>query len=176
MQQNSIQPLEFYLRPGFLVAHDGDAVVRCVLGSSVAVAIYDRKRQFGGINHFVWPRAEGKSRSNVTYGNVAIPMLRKVLREMGSHSHDMEAMIFGGACQRHEYHAPEKSLGYENVNLTRRMLHRMGIPVISEDVGGCKGRKIMYHTRCNEAVILKVDSLRPWDWYDRNSDIQWDRV
>ena len=174
--QQSIQPLEFYLRPGFLVAHDGDAVVKCILGSAVAVALYDRLARIGGISHFVWPHAKDRRRSNVTYGDTAIPMLRKTLEDMGCHRTRLEAMVFGGACPRQQFSKSDASLGQENITLTRAILKRMNIPLVSEDVGGCRGRKILYHTRSNDAVILKVDTLRPWDWYERDSTIPWDRV
>jgi chemotaxis protein CheD len=39
------------------------------------------------------------------------------------------------------------------------------IAVVSEDTGGNMGRKVVYHTQRNEAVVYKVNNLRQGDWY-----------
>ena len=63
MGQQGIQPLEFFLKPGYIVAHSEDTLIRCVLGSCVAVTMYDPSQRVGGINHFVWPRVDEKSKA-----------------------------------------------------------------------------------------------------------------
>jgi chemotaxis protein CheD len=49
--------------------------------------------------------------------------------------------------------------------VARRVLTRNGIRVVSEDVRGAKGRKIVFHSNINEIAILKVDRIRRSDWY-----------
>jgi chemotaxis protein CheD len=53
--------------------------------------------------------------------------------------------------------------------MAKRILERQGISVTSEDVGGTKGRKLIYNTETNEAVVLKVERLREEDWYPYRS-------
>ena len=60
---------------------------------------------------------------------------------------------------------PEEDIGPQNVQVARKILQQQGIPITSEDVGGGKGRKLIYNTGTNEAVVLKVDRLREEDWY-----------
>ena len=38
------------------------------------------------------------------------------------------------------------------------------IPLVSEDVGGNKGRKVVFNTRTREALVLKVERIRKEDW------------
>jgi chemotaxis protein CheD len=40
-----------------------------------------------------------------------------------------------------------------------------GIKVISEDTGGNVGRKLVYNTLTNEAIIYRANKLRKGDWY-----------
>lgn len=39
------------------------------------------------------------------------------------------------------------------------------IKIISEDIAGNMGRKIVYNTERNEAIVYKVNKLRSGDWY-----------
>ena len=39
------------------------------------------------------------------------------------------------------------------------------IAIVSEDVGGRKGRKVVFNTNTNEIGVLKVEKLRVMDWY-----------
>lgn len=49
--------------------------------------------------------------------------------------------------------------------MARKFLAKHGIKIISEDTGGNMGRKIVYNTLTNEAIIYKVRQLRRCDWY-----------
>jgi chemotaxis protein CheD len=37
--------------------------------------------------------------------------------------------------------------------------------IVSKDVGGQKGRKVIINTDMNQTVVVKVDKLRVGDWY-----------
>jgi chemotaxis protein CheD len=175
--EHDLQPREFFLKPGYLVAHHEPLVVRCVLGTCVAVTLYDRGRAIGGINHFLWPRMDADEvKATVSYGDVAVRALLSVLRDMGACREDIEAQIFGGGAPPERFGRSERDLGMDNVEAARSILSRMRIPVVSEDIGGAKGRKLMYNTATNEAVVLKVDRLRASDWLDYGQDVDWDRM
>jgi chemotaxis protein CheD len=158
-----------------MVAHTDDMLVRTVLGSCVAVIMYDRQNCFGGINHFIWPKVEKDEKPSVMYGNVAIPALYRMLTKMGASKDSIEAQLFGGGRPSEKF-SDKKTLGDDNVKAAKSILKRMRVPVFSEDVGGCKGRKIVYNTKSNEALVVKVDNLRATDWYDYDQDVDWDRV
>ena len=59
----------------------------------------------------------------------------------------------------------DEDIGPQNVQMARKIFQQPGILITSEDVGGGKGRKHIYKTGTNEAVVLKVDRLREEDWY-----------
>jgi chemotaxis protein CheD len=85
----------------------------------------------------------------------------------GSKKKNLEAQIFGGAYNRV---ASFKDVGRENVRVARRILARQGIRVVSEDIGGEKGRKVIFDSVKNEVAVLKVDRLRKGDWHPYVSD------
>ena len=50
-----------YLHPGQLVASGDHVIVTTVLGSCVAVCLFDENAGVGGVNHFVLPAGAEKS-------------------------------------------------------------------------------------------------------------------
>ena len=74
----------------------------------------------------------------------------------------LETQIFGGA---YNPAISPKDIGHENITIARKILAREGLRVVSEDVGGEKGRKIVFNCPANEIAVLKVDKLRKGDWY-----------
>jgi chemotaxis protein CheD len=43
--------------------------------------------------------------------------------------------------------------------VARTILNHQGIQITSEDVGGSKGRKLIYHSDTNEAVVFKIERM-----------------
>jgi chemotaxis protein CheD len=72
---------------------------------------------------------------------------------------DLEAQVFGGG------DLPARTLGRENAEVALAVLRRKGVHVASIDVGGEKGRKIIYNTESNQVAVVKVDRIRESDWY-----------
>jgi chemotaxis protein CheD len=89
--------------------------------------------------------------------------LIRLMRAEGAGRDGLEGQIFGGGTQGTDH--SEADIGPQNVQVARKILMRQRIPITSEDVGGNKGRKLIYNTSTNEAVVLKVDRLREEDWY-----------
>jgi chemotaxis protein CheD len=54
--------------------------------------------------------------------------------------------------------------------IARKILAKERINITSEDVGGEKGRKIVFNTHTNEMAVIKVDKLRTVDWYPYEND------
>jgi len=164
--QDSDQALEaneYYLKPGFLFLTREPTVIYTVLGSCVAVCLWDRRNKIGAMNHFLYPRTADPAQATTRYGNVAVLTLIRLMRAEGAGRDGLEGQIFGGGTQGTDH--SEADIGPQNVQVARKILKRQRIPITSEDVGGNKGRKLIYNTGTNEAVVLKVDRLREEDWY-----------
>ena len=154
--------MSYFLEPDDIFVSPQPAVISTVLGSCIAVCLYDAKGRVGGMNHFQFPATRRQDQATARYGNVALPYLIRMILERGSKKNDLEAQIFGGA---HNREISPEDVGRENLTIARRLLAREGIRIVSEDVGGEKGRKIVFNTRDKEIAVLKVDQLRKGDWY-----------
>jgi chemotaxis protein CheD len=166
-ESNSLTPANYFLEPGFIFLAAKPTIISTVLGSCVAVCIYDRKRKVGGMNHFQLPFIDDKGKTTSLYGNVAtLALIRMMLYELSKTKH-LEAQLFGGA---YNPKVSPKDFGHENVMAARKVLASKKIRVVSEDVGGNKGRKIVFNTSTNEIGVFKVDKLRMGDWYPYEDD------
>ena len=166
MEQNSekLVPQDYFLKPGFIYLPNSPTTISTVLGSSVAVSLYDRSLKLGGINHFRFPYNERREKSTALYGNIAILTL---IRMMVSNISNLEAQIFGGALNP-KY--SNRDIGRDNFKIAKQILTTKKIKIRSEDIGGELGRKIIFNTSTCEIVILKVDRLRESDWYPYSGD------
>lgn len=152
----------YFLKPGYILVPVVPTVIATVLGSCVAVCLFDRDRKTGGMNHFQLPSTSRQEDATARYGNVATAALIGMMVDGGSSIKNLEAQIFGGAFQQATC---PKNIGQENIRVARVVLARKRIPIVSEDIGGERGRKIVYNTSSNEAVVIKVDKIRGEDWY-----------
>ncbi|TYT75035.1 chemotaxis protein CheD [Desulfobotulus mexicanus] len=153
----------YLLRPGFLFIPDEGTVISAVLGSCVAVALFDRKNKKGGMNHFLYPHAPDAKNATTFYGNVATSTLIRIfLKEQPSRKH-LEAMIFGGAV--HASMPQAQKVAEKNINIAQSLLEKAGITVSVADTGGNRGRKVIFDTLSGESLVYRVERLRSGDWY-----------
>jgi chemotaxis protein CheD len=164
MFENSDLPAttNYFLKPGYIFMPTEPTVVSTVLGSCVAVILWDRKRKTGGINHFQLPTCKNIEKPTARYGDASTLMLIRMMIQDGSKRKHLEAQIFGGA---YNNEISSKDVGRENIRIARRVLASHGIRVVSEDVGGERGRKIIFDAVLNEVAVLKVERLRKGDWH-----------
>lgn len=161
-KSNSLIHTNYFLEAGYLFLATKSTVISTVLGSSVSVCIYDRKRKVGGINHFQFPFTGKRNQATAKYGNVATIALIRMMVNNGSKIKHLEAQILGGAYNRK---VSPKNIGLKNIMAARKILIREMISIASEDVGGEKGRKIVFNTDTSEIAVIKVEKLRNKDWY-----------
>lgn len=152
---------DYYLAPGHVCFSVDPLVIRTVLGSCVAVCLWDRDLCQGGVSHFIQPWAHSRELATTEYGNAATVALLRLLEETGSRREHLVAQVAGGA-------KPDKSgaedIGHANIAAAQRILQRKGIPIASQDVGGTMGRKIIFDTYTGHLVVLKVHRVRDSDW------------
>ncbi len=140
---------KYYLYPSSIFASESAHVVDTILGSCVAVCLFDIKLKIGGINHYMLPYWNGEGLASPKYGNIANEKLLEKLMKLGSSKQNIVAKLFGGANQLNS----SINVGDRNVLVAREQLAEMGIRIISENVGGTIGRKIRFNTNTNEVLM-----------------------
>lgn len=134
-----------FLHPGHVLVSSIPLSVTTILGSCVAVCLWDEQRGVGGMNHFMLPMVAGFSASSARFGNVAMEELVIRLVEAGARLPYLRARVFGGACMFKQMQAPTH-LGAKNAEVALDFLSLRGIQVVQADTGGNRGRKLIFDT------------------------------
>ena len=129
--------------------------------------LIDRERKCGGMNNFRFPFTKDKSQSTALYGNVSTLMLIRMMLDNGSKRENLQAQLFGGAFNQE---ATPEDIGLQNIKAARTVLHRYDTRIVSEDVGGSMGRKVVFNTETAELAVIRVPKLRKEDWYPYTND------
>lgn len=138
---------QIYLHPGDIYASLKPANLSIILGSCVAVCLFNPRLSLGGATHYLLPTLGGPGKSSPRYGDVALMKVLHELQQAGSRRKDLQAEIYGGACVLHAFRAGAgEAIGDKNVRLAMEVLSRESIPVVRRDTGGEKGRKITMRT------------------------------
>lgn len=140
-----------YLQPGAMQVAEATTITT-ILGSCVAVCVWDATRQIGGMNHFLLPRGAVAPGVEGRFGEHAVPRLLRQIVDRGAARSRLQAKVFGGACiasafQRHDH------LGLKNVEIALTLLADAGVTVVAQDVGGTRGRKLLFHTDDGTALV-----------------------
>lgn len=154
------QPKNFYLQPGFIFVSQEPYFIHTVLGSCVSVCLWDSINRFGGMNHYIYSSCNN-GEPNGRYGDVSLPHLLKLMTDMGAKKINLRAHLIGGA-----RNVQLNSLvGDDNIVLAEKWLKKNRIQVVTKDVGGESGRKVVFHNQSGEIYVYRVEQVRNSDWY-----------
>jgi|KBSSwiStaDraftv2_1062776.scaffolds.fasta_scaffold02218_18 chemotaxis protein CheD len=116
------------------------------LGSCVAIILHDAEAKIGGLAHVLLPSpGVGRRKQDLParYATTAVEGLLVRLRELGAATPRMTARLVGGASMFAGLQPPGTiQMGERNVHAARDSLHRHGIRLIGEVVGGDYGRSV----------------------------------
>lgn len=156
-QGDGVQPIidlpGRYLFPAEIFVTREPMIVSTVLGSCVAVCLWDSHVAIGGMNHYLLPLWNGDGLATPKYGNIAIRQLLEKLIAKGAERKEMQAKIFGGAAM---WSTTDDlfAVGLRNIALAQQQLKELQIPLTASDVGGTLSRKIFFNTG-DGSVLLR---------------------
>ena len=128
---------------------------RC-LPACVAVCLFDPAAGVGGLCHFVLPAGGNDRRSNLRFGRVAVPELIRRVFALGAVPGRLRAKLFGGACVVVQAKKQGDHLGLKNARLAEQILAEERIAIIASDLGGERGRKLVFHPDDGAAWVRAV--------------------
>jgi chemotaxis protein CheD len=152
----TVQSNKVLLLPGEYYISRKPHEISTLLGSCVAVCLYNRRNKFGGMNHYMLPTS-GMEPQSPKYGDFSIGLMIRFMKEQSGSLEGVEAMIFGGA---RLMSAPQTgaNIGEANLAMARNMLREHHIPITRSQVGGNSGLKIRYQTWDNQVQWRPLDS------------------
>jgi len=149
-----------FIQAGQLAFSREPSWIYAVCGNGVLVILRDRFQKVGGMAHCVFPKLRFKERPTNYHTDIAVNSLIRSLRAFNSTHRNLEAQLFGGG---HLY-GHEKRRAEQVIKRVRRILKKRRINIISEDVGGILGRKVVFNTHSGEVMVYKTRQVRRTDW------------
>ncbi len=149
-----------FLNQGQIFAHRLPHQITTVLGSCVAVCLWDSKREFGGMNHFMLPMWNGEGLASPKYGNIAIKKLIEKMDALGGERSDYVAKVFGGGNVIGSEDKPYQfQIGTRNAEYALQVLDYEGIPVVARKLQPLHGLKIAMHSGSGEILLRPVRKM-----------------
>jgi len=134
---------------GLAVGRDPD-VLETVLGSCVAVMLYDRDRKIGGMVHIMLPDSRGDLSMPGKYADTGIAALRKAMIDQGaSPSRLLGAKIAGGSRMFDRL----VDVGNNNIARVKEILAAEGIQLLGEHVGGRTSQRVSFCLETGKVTV-----------------------
>ena len=146
--------VDLCLSPGELGVYREPLHVKTILGSCVAVCLWDAAQRIAGLNHYLLPQPVGGASADLRFGSVSCRRLIEGMRAAGASPTLLWAAVIGGG-------APvgvddERSVGALNVAMALTMLDEFGIRVQRQETGGTFGRKLLFDTGTGALLVRNL--------------------
>lgn len=141
----------------YAVSADPAVMMSTVLGSCIAVCLYDPVKGIGGMNHFLLAVAQDAQTRDLKYGINAMELLINRMLRAGAVRDNLQAKLFGGA--RMTNHA--KDIGKGNAKFAEDFLQKEGINCVSASLGGEKARRIQFIPTTGAARQMQITGPAP---------------
>ena len=153
-RQFQLKPTHVYLKGGKLFISNTPAIVSTVLGSCVSVTFFSRSPRLGAMCHVLLPT--GANMNGFKYEDSTLEHMVERIGKMGINAKSCEVKLFGGAniLWTSDPSGNRKTVGYRNISMAYQKLELLGITAVISDVGGEKGRKLLFNTGTG-GVLLK---------------------
>ncbi|MBI1905710.1 MAG: chemotaxis protein CheD [Rhodocyclales bacterium] len=156
-------PIEIFLQPGDFYFGDAHTRIRTLLGSCVAITIWNEARKIGGMCHYMLPAhtRSGTQALDGRYADGAMALFMRELRGTATRPRDYQVKIFGGGRMFTTAHPGRTNVealdvGRRNIETGRHLLSRQGFRVVAEHLGGEGHRNVIFDIATGEVWIRYI--------------------
>ncbi|UPU37609.1 chemotaxis protein CheD [Geomonas paludis] len=132
-------------------------LVTTLLGSCVAVTIFNFRLRLGAICHAQLPGGDlfDEVGPQGKYVDTAIRVMLERLLHRGALRGELEAKVFGGA-DMFDARGKLRTVGRQNSEMALKVLAHESVRVAKHDLGGERGRKIIFHSHTGEVLLKRM--------------------
>lgn len=163
------------IQPGGFYYSTQKQLLTTVLGSCIAVCIYDEFSQTGGMNHFMLPRIhhaksgsefEHTTEGTARYGTWAMEQLINTMMRHGVKKRNMQFKIFGGG----KMFGQDIDIGQQNIDFIFEYMQSEQLNVVAHDVGSNHPRKVNFFTGTGNVQMKRLKNLHNTTIIERDMD------
>jgi len=149
-----------FLKPGEMVLSADPLVITTLLGSCVAVTMFSPRLRLGAICHALLPSCRREqpcdNQEAGKYVQCAIALMLKELNARGVLNSEVEVKLFGGSDMFDTVEGSRLSVGRQNLEMALSVLEEASVRILTRDLGGPRGRKIIFHTQTGEVFLKRL--------------------
>lgn len=137
-----------------------DRPIATLLGSCVAVCLFDPKLRIGGMNHFLLPSRTSSANADtdvILSGDYAMEVLANGLFNKGANKSRLIAKAFGGGTI---VSSIRMAIGERNAEFAKEWLDREGIPLVASDFSGPWSRKVVFVPQTGDAFCRRIPTTQ----------------
>ena len=141
-------------------AIETDRPIATLLGSCVAVCLFDPKLRIGGMNHFLLPSRTSAANADtdvILSGDYAMEILVNGLLNKGANKARLVAKAFGGGTI---VSSIRMAIGERNADFAHEWLDREGIPLVASDFSGPWSRKVVFVPQTGDAFCRRMPTTQ----------------
>ena len=148
---------KIYLKPGELIVSEEPVMISTVLGSCISVTMFHPRTSVAAICHGMQPN--GGNGDSFKYVDIAIRYMVRYFRRLEISRSEMQVKLFGGADMFNNVQPGVRNLtvGWQNVSVATCCLKEYGLVPTTTDVGGKRGRKLIFKTDTGVVFIKKMN-------------------
>jgi chemotaxis protein CheD len=135
--------------------------ITTLLGSCVAVCLYDSRLRLAGMNHFLLPsraKTAGDDTDVILAGDYSMEVLLNTMLGKGAAKQRLVAKAFGGGTI---VTSILMAIGQRNAEFAQEWLDREDIPLTAKDFGGAWSRKVIFTPDGGDAFCRRLPINQP---------------
>lgn len=159
LPSKEIERLALNVAPGAW-AVERERPLSTLLGSCVAVCLFDPKLRIGGMNHFLLPSRTSAANADtdiILNGDYAMEVLVNGLLDKGAGKARLVAKAFGGGTI---VSSIRMAIGERNASFAHEWLDREGIPLVASDFSGPWSRKVVFVPNSGDAFCRRIPTTQ----------------
>ena len=154
------------ISPGEYHCSKQDCYISTVLGSCIAITLWDSRNKIGGMNHFMLATTSRECSISDEiagrFGEYSIELLINDMIKTGAQKKYFQAKVFGGAnIFKENASSTSTRIGAANIFFAFNYLETERIPILNSDTGGVQARKIIFEPLTNKVFLKRIkNSIR----------------
>ncbi|HNW93105.1 MAG TPA: chemotaxis protein CheD [bacterium] len=143
-----------FILPGELTAGRAPGGAATILGSCVALVLWDEQAQCGGMNHYMLAAAPAGLAGNLRFGSESLPRLLARVLAAGAERRRLVAKLFGGGAVLDSI--SDSRIGDDNVAVARAFVAREQLTLAGEHVGQRHGLKLFFDYASGRVQVYDI--------------------
>ena len=147
---------------GILTKRPGQ--ITTVLGSCLAITMFNKKTGTAGISHSMFPSCEAVVSKEITsadlfnYVDCSFNRMINFFNQQNVGLDDIEIKVFGGGEVLEANYENFDSIGTQNIKMFKKIINDNNVKIKAADIGGKSGRKIVFNTSNGSVFVKKLDN------------------